>query len=737
MAANRERKAARVLAAVLSLTMVAVPTVASAATDTSKEETVYVVTNANGSQNEVIVSDHLENTLNESSISDYTTLSDVKNVKGDEEYTESEDGTLTWDAEGNDIYYQGTTSEEVPVTMDITYYLDGEKVDASKLEGASGDLEISIDYKNNSNVNGTIVPFVVMTGMMVSDDCMSDISINHGKVIDDGDKEVIVGLAAPGLTEELGISEDDLGFGDNVTIEAKVTDLEMQDMMTIVINALGEDTDLGDFANLDYDEQIDALESGAKALKDGSETLYEGLSTLYEATPELADGVEQLSDGADQVADGASQVNDGASQVDSGAKQVADGASDVADGAAQVDEGASELYDGTVQLSGTLKSSMKQISESVKEAASGAATINSGLNTLKTSVDEQLIPGVKKVDGGLSDVYANLKTNEKSAYNLSSKAANASSAAKGYSDQATSDATSAAQSAGTAAKELSNNLAALKALVESGDLSEDAYNAIADAASQAKSASESATSAATNAGTASAYSDGANQAAAGAATVADKVSESLDGEGENDLKSGTESIEAGLQQISNSLDNDDSESTLIKGSSALATGLTTLSNSIDEKTGEEGALTKALESLTGGSKELSDGTSELSSGASDLSNGASSLKDGTSSLKDGTSSLSSGAQELADGMDSLESKSGTLISGIKKLFDGSGELSSGMSELYEEGIEKIVDLYNNDLKGALSEADNLVAAGSAYNNFSGISTGMDGNVKFIYKTTIY
>ena len=103
----------------------------------SKEETVYVIAGADGKQQSVIVSDWLKNPNKETSLQDVSDLTDIENVKGDETWTAN--GTsLTWDAQGNDIYYQGKSETELPVTMNISYQLDGKDIAPAELAGKSG-----------------------------------------------------------------------------------------------------------------------------------------------------------------------------------------------------------------------------------------------------------------------------------------------------------------------------------------------------------------------------------------------------------------------------------------------------------------------------------------------------------------------------------------------------------------------------------------------------------------------
>ena len=116
-----------------------------------KEETVYVLADSTGKERKVIVSDHLINDENKDTIEDASTLKDIENVKGDETF--KQDGSkLTWQADGNDIYYQGTSTKETPVSQTITYSLDGKEVKPEELAGKSGKVTIRFDYTNNETV---------------------------------------------------------------------------------------------------------------------------------------------------------------------------------------------------------------------------------------------------------------------------------------------------------------------------------------------------------------------------------------------------------------------------------------------------------------------------------------------------------------------------------------------------------------------------------------------------------
>ena len=157
-----------------------------------------------------------------------------------------------------------------------------------------------------------------------------------------------------------------------------------------------------------------------------------------------------------------------------------------------------------------------------------------------------------------------------------------------------------------------------------------------------------------------------------------------------------------------------------------------LNGSGDETPGLKGAA----DQLKAGVDSLVQGLSDATSETGELSVGLNKLVTGSSKLAAGEAQLSDGASELAAGMNELYSKSGLLISGIGQLDAGSKKLNDGMSQFYKEGIGKIVSLYNDKLKGTVNNAESLVAAGKAYNTFTQVPDGMDGTVKFIYRTKV-
>ena len=305
----------------------------------SKDETVYVLANADGSVKKIIVSDWIKNNGGKT-VSDKTELSDIKNVKGDESYVMDTDNMREWNADGKDIYYQGTISKALPVDLKVSYELDGKPVSAESLAGKSGKVTIRFDYTNNQYKNVSIdgkntkiyVPFVMLTGLLLDNDIFTNVEISNGKIINDGDRIIAVGFALPGMQENLNLSRDKVDIPDFVEITADVNNFALSNTLTVAANSIISDLDVSKLDSADdMQASLTELSSAMSKLLDGSSELYGGLSELLLKSNELISGVDKLANGASALSDGAAALSAGLSELvsnndtlNAGAKQVFD-----------------------------------------------------------------------------------------------------------------------------------------------------------------------------------------------------------------------------------------------------------------------------------------------------------------------------------------------------------------------------------------------------------------------------
>ena len=210
-----------------------------------KDETVYVLCNNDSSVRKVVVSDWLKNAPALSDITDVSSLSNIENESGWEEFT-ADGENLKWAAEGSDIYYKGESDKELPVDVNIEYLLDGKKVSPDDIKGKSGHLVIRWTYKNNQHTTAEIngeqkdicVPFMAASAAVLDTDKFINVEVKNGKIISDGSKLIVVGMAFPGLNDSLALDELDgldVNIPDSFELEADVNGFEMANSVNCCI----------------------------------------------------------------------------------------------------------------------------------------------------------------------------------------------------------------------------------------------------------------------------------------------------------------------------------------------------------------------------------------------------------------------------------------------------------------------------------------------------------------------
>lgn len=756
--------------------------------DADKDESVYLISDANGNVNKTIVVDHLKNKDKKDTLDDASNLSDIENVKGKEKFTQSGD-KLTWQAGGKDIYYQGTATEEPPVTQKVTYYLDGKEISPEDLAGKSGKVKIRFDYTNTTSYTETVngekqtvsVPFAAITGLVLGDG-FKNIEVTNGKAEVSNSSSVVLGYALPGLKDSLGIKDGDLDGDVNIPeymeMTADVENFSMPAAMTFVVNASdyvstdGIDTsDLDDMIN-DLKDASTQLQDGSKTLAEGTDTLADGLSTLQSKLGTFASGVGTLQSGLKTYTDGVStlsgglntlgnstgalvsgadKLNSGAGQLASGSATLKDGLKAYTDGASQLNTGLNQLNDNTGSLATgvtSLNDGAKTLSDGINAANKGAAGVSAGAAQLKTSIDtaktgaDSLAAGAKQVDEGvgqltqsLSDMPETIKTNiNKSLEPLNELNVGTLFKTLGYidTDKITADNVSAAADAA-----VNNAGDIIDALTNMQNQNPSAtYNQILVGLSQGK-------------GAVSVYS-AVNQSVTDSAYTVQALKD-----GSAKVSDGASSLDAGLGRLSDGASELSSgASDLAKGTTQLATGATELQTGTQSLADKLPELTKGITSLVNGSNELVKNNDTLNAGATALNAGASQLSAGTQSLMNSVPTLTSGIKKLVDGSNTLVANNAQLNSGASQLADGTNQIVSGVDQLTtgsktlsegahtladgmvqfnEEGINKILDAYNGDLKPFTDKLQAVIDAGEEYQTYSAIADGQTGSVKFIYK----
>lgn len=794
--------------------------------DADKDESVYLISDANGNVNKTIVVDHLKNKDKKDTLEDASNLSDIENVKGKEKFTQSGD-KLTWQAGGKDIYYQGTATAEPPVTQKVTYYLDGKEISPEDLAGKSGKVKIRFDYTNTTSYTETVngekqtvsVPFAAITGLVLGDG-FENIEVTNGKAEVSDSSSVVLGYALPGLKDSLGIKDGDLDGDVNIPeymeMTADVKNFSMPAAMTFVVNASdyvstdGIDTsDLDDMIN-DLKDASTQLQDGSKTLAEGTDTLADGLSTLQSKLGTFASGVGTLKSGLKTYTDGVStlsgglntlgnstgalvsgadKLNSGAGQLASGSATLKDGLKSYTDGANGLAKGASDLDAGIGTLaekSGTLVDGATKLDDGASQLSASASSINEGIKSLdtglKTPLTDKEKAGYQAAAKDSVDKQFSNPDNEANYENTKAKASGV------YYETMTSD-----DSVKQAVQLLKNDSdlmnminATVGATVETAIKDSVPDLASKDTATIKKTYNNSPKlqqsvkevlnlpqtipdyDALVSAIVDQKLNDMATKVMEGVANNSkDKVGEAVADAAKTGAENAAQSavitgIESAKSNVSSQINaKQENGYSLVTGADALSTGASSLANGTK-------SLVNSIPTLTGGIKQLKDGSSQLNAGAAKLTSnndtlnagatalnaGASQLSAGTQSLMNSVPTLTSGIKQLVDGSNTLVANNAQLNSGASQLADGTNQIVSGVDQLTtgsktlsegahtladgmvqfnEEGINKILDAYNGDLKPFTNKLQAVIDAGEEYQTYSAIADGQTGSVKFIYK----
>ncbi|RHP33682.1 hypothetical protein DWZ56_10780 [Lachnotalea sp. AF33-28] len=710
--------------------------------DVYKDETVYVTMAPDGSVEKIIVSDWLKNAGKEAELKDVSELTGIQNVKGDETFEQN--GTdLVWKTEGADIYYQGTSDQELPVSMNITYELDGRKISPSELSGKSGAFKMTVSYE------AADLPFTMLTGVMLPSDRFSDITVENGRLISDGKTDIVVGIGLPGLGESLGIDEEDLDFPDSFTITANVTDFEMGPTMTVASCGLLNDMNLDEFEGMDeLTDALDELSDASAKLVDGSEELKDGINTLQSKTGEFTSGIDTLNDGLNQLQNGAGTLKDGVNAYTDGANTLADGVNRYVDGANTLAGGVNQYVDGTQKLAG-----------GVKDYVAGVSKVAGGIGELKdktsalTMSQEQLdaINSLAALTEGIDPVQLTALVNGAKDLDAGLKAYNQGLAAgltqltggleSGLEAGIKSGVETGIASAVPGAVQ-STVSQVLQTLVTSGTLSAEQAAAVAAGLNDALNSSVPALAEGIAAQVAPAVKDGVVNSEAYVQGV-NGLMNAIQGEsgagrqleaGAADLNAGIGSLGTALTTLQTALPVVKPLMNMLPGLSKLPAAITQLQSGVNELMSYNSDLLSGADQLLQNSGALKDGAGALTSNSAALKDGANELSGQSSKLKDGAGSLAAASGQLKDGGSRLREGTGALRDGVLALADGADTLASGMKEFDETGIQKLKSTFDGDIQDLLDKVDSLTEDTGKYKSFSGIREDMEGSVKFIFET---
>lgn len=641
----------RVAAGLLAVSLVLAGSVHTDAEKVTKEESVYADADASGEVSEITVKDILKNAGAGAVLSDTSDLKDIENTKGDETF--SQDGTaVKWNAGKEDIQYQGTADKELPVGVEFTYTLDGKAVSPEELAGKSGKVTIHVTYHNDAKTVKTIqgkketlyTPFLMVTGIVLPKDVFSAVKIDHGKVLEEGDSQVVVGYGLPGLVKSLALEDEDISedLVEEFEITAQAKDFSLGKTITFATASLFSEMDT------DREDGLDDLEKGIDKIADASDKLVRGSDKLSDATQKFQDIFGKYAQGEEALAKGIDGLDQGMGTFCKGINTYLKGSTALA-------RGTKSYIAGTEKLTQGIKSAY----QGAKALPAGYQQFSTGLQAYTNGVDalakeenvKALNDGTKAVADGIGTVNAAVSEAKKTCSTYETLADNIEKEAVGMEDA------SGRKELEAYAKQLRETAQKQKAQIE---------------------AAETATA-----------KEGALQ------------------KGADQVSSGVGQMTAGLQKLSQS------SQSLRDADEQLSAGIQGLSDGLKKLNRGGSALKKAGTKIISGNKKLTKAGKAVSTGGSQLEQGVAKLKKGSSVFDQSTTKLADGIDQLAEGTD---------------------KYADGVSKFDQKGIRKMKNKYDKNFKGLTDRFEALVDLSRQYKNYSGLSKGMDGNVKFIIQT---
>ena len=754
---------------------------------TEKTETVYSVLNSDGSISDTIVSSWLHDEDGINNIKETLNLTEVKNIKSNEK--PSKDGnTYTWNAKGNDVYYEGTGTKQLPVSVKLRYELDGQEMSAKDMEGKSGHLKLTISFTNYysevKNINGksiVIHPSYLAGGMLnMSTGNFTNVKCESGKIVNDGTNEMLAFANIPGLNETLrsaGLDKvnNQLGISDDVTVEAAVNNFDLGSIMVGMTNEIDLASELGEIGSVsELTDGIDQLIEADDQLIDGSKQLYDGTTQLKEGIAPLSSAypqIETLTNAFDQLHDGTTTLSTGLNQYTAGVDQLN----------VVSKQNLYKLSMGATTLNTSLnneesKSQLTQLVQGSQALDAGIQDLNEQVNgddsMLKPDMVKKLTEALKTTNeqvGSLGQVLNDLQDQEGAFVDLSNQIEKASENINKLGTLKTSfkevtDGASAIITADNAQiKSVDDQLAAIRtkeinALNASIEALKNAANAVPEDDTTGAKAKieeqintlESQKVALGDASSLSVTLKDLSQCQAGIDKIVADSEETL--EKLNDVYN---SSKTDINKLSAKLGEAKESIKVLNGvmkqlnengitSEEFETKVNTLKAGVEKLAKNSPALANGVATLANKLNSLGEGLNGLDSGMSQAYTG---ITQATSQLSDNSDSLRNGAKALNDGTAQLsasKSKMSELTSGLTKLSDAVDQLNDGAQQLYEgneqfksEGLDQLkekVDLGVGELETLQSVMNEIKAMNKEYASYSGAPEGATVTSRYVFRT---
>lgn len=304
----------------LSLALILALGGSSALAENTKHEHVFAVLSADGTLQSLTDTVRLENADELEEITDRTLLSGVQNTGGSEAFS-LEGETLTWQAGGKDIVYQGTSDKALPVTPAAVLRLDGEEISAADLADRSGRAELTVTYTQPE-----AVPHLAVTLLLLPEEGVSHPVLENAALVSLAGRQAVVGWGVPGADDSLGLpasfsvsfDADHPRLGWMMTfasadpvdaacreISARLSPdvLSQASGLTALLTAAEAGAELPETTGLPQKlaAKINEMNSGLTSLNDSAKKLADGAAALDTGLAALSGNSEALNTGADAL----------------------------------------------------------------------------------------------------------------------------------------------------------------------------------------------------------------------------------------------------------------------------------------------------------------------------------------------------------------------------------------------------------------------------------------------------
>lgn len=325
-----KRTLKRIVSISLALLVVIMNAGAVSAAAADRNETVYVKISPDGKPLSCDVVNWID-AHGETGIQSITSLKNIKVMPDTVKYALQGDllKLSQISSESRNVFYSGTTTQELPMQVDISYFLNGEKVDPAGLGGAKGNIEIKMHLVNRTGMNRTIsfnnfrtgasesftkeefTPFMAQVEIDLPLDTFHDIDAPDSSKVVLGKTMKLIWLKFPYPEEDLSVKmETDCFALDPVSITLMpqmppISSIEIEQGLKDMYGGISQ-----------IDDHLKLLEDGINEAHSGSGRLKAGTVQFAAAFGSAADGGKKLAQGLPSLSQGLKQASGAAAQLE-------------------------------------------------------------------------------------------------------------------------------------------------------------------------------------------------------------------------------------------------------------------------------------------------------------------------------------------------------------------------------------------------------------------------------------